>query len=404
MNLGILLFIVTYILISARRLSWLGFDRPAGALFGAVAFVFCRILTPEQAINAVNGETILLLFGVMGMGAFLTLDGFFDAIEFLLTRVAKTPARLLAWIVWGAGILSALITNDAVCVLAAPLVVRLIDRHKLPVLPFLLALCTAANTGSAATLVGNPQNMLCAVLGGLSYREHLFVVGPLVLICLAINHGFLWLFFRKKLQGQLEPPERSESPVSLRQSLGALLVIAGTVVAYTLGADLAWSATAGFVVLMLLRRRDVRMLWGHIDWSLLVFFASLFVVVEGFMRSGGPAMIFERFPVVTESDLPGWLRTSSIFLLGSNVVSNVPFILVIRDQMPAVNPKFAWELLTIASTFAGNLTLLGSVANVIVAESARDFGGLGFWEHFKVGAPLAILTTLVGTLWLWAFF
>jgi Na+/H+ antiporter NhaD/arsenite permease-like protein len=164
--MGILIFAVTYALISARRLSWLGLDRPAGALLGAVACVAFGVLTPERALSAVNGPTILLLFGVMGMGAFLGLDGFFDTIEHSLIRKAHTPARLLASVVWEAGLLSAFITNDAVCVLGAPLVVRLIRRQDLPPLPFLLALATAANIGSVATLVGNPQNMLCAVLGG----------------------------------------------------------------------------------------------------------------------------------------------------------------------------------------------------------------------------------------------
>ena len=141
---GITIFIVTYALISARRLTWLNFDRPAGALVGAVCCVVFGVLAPSEAIAAVNGPTILLLFGVMGMGTFLALDGFFEDIEHALVHFAGTPARLLCGIVWGAGILSAFITNDAVCVLGAPLVVRLIQRHELPALPFLLALATAA--------------------------------------------------------------------------------------------------------------------------------------------------------------------------------------------------------------------------------------------------------------------
>jgi Na+/H+ antiporter NhaD/arsenite permease-like protein len=399
---GIAIFMVTYALIAARRLSWLGFDRPAGALLGAVCCVVFRVLTPSEAIAAVNGATIVLLFGVMGMGAFLALDGFFDDLGQALSRFAKTPARLLGSIVWGAGILSAFITNDAVCVLGAPLVVRLIQRSKLPPLPFLLALATAANTGSVGSLVGNPQNMLCAMLGALSYREHIVFVGPLALVCLAINHALLWLVFRRRLGGSVIEGETSRSPVNARTGT-TLAVIGGTAVAYTAGADLAWAASAGFVALMLLHRRDTGQLWGRIDWSLLVFFAALFIVTEGFTRSGGPAWLFARFPLsqAGADDLAGWLRTSATFLVGSNLVSNVPFILVVREQMTALpHPTLGWELLAVASTFAGNLTLLGSVANIIVAENARQIGGIGFLDHLKVGLPLAVITTLVGVVWL----
>lgn len=402
---GITIFVVTYALISARRLSWLGLDRPAGALLGAVACVVFGLLSPKDALGAVNGPTILLLFGVMGMGAFLALDGFFDDIEHAIVRFARTPSRLLGTVIWGAGILSAFITNDAVCVLGAPIAVRLIEKHRLPRLPFLLALATAANTGSVGTLVGNPQNMLCAVLGGLSYRDHLLLVGPLALVCLAVNHGLLWVLFRRVLSNRALEVHEADPPINRRTGV-TLAVIGGTAVAYTAGADLAWAAAAGFVALMLLHRRDTRQLWLRIDWSLLLFFAGLFIVVEGFMRSGAPAWLFARYPLADAgaNGLLGWLRTAGIFLVGSNIVSNVPFILVVGDQMATLpSPALGWELLAVASTFAGNLTLLGSVANIIVAESARDIGGMGFIEYLKVGLPLALITTLIGVVWLFAF-
>jgi Na+/H+ antiporter NhaD/arsenite permease-like protein len=402
---GIIIFVLTYLLISLRRLSWLGFDRPAGALLGAVTCVVAGVLTPDEALAAVDGATLLLLFGVMGMGAFLVLDGFFDGLESTLVTFARTPARLLGCLVWGSGVLAALITNDAVCVLGAPLVVRLIQRHRLPALPFLLALATASNTGSVATLVGNPQNMLCAALGQLSYREHLTLLGPVAVVGLLVNHGLLWLWFRKDLRAHaLAQVEVARDPLVRRHTGITLAAIGATAVAYTLGAHLAWAAVAGFVLLMLVHRRDTRELWSHIDWSLLLFFSGLFVVVEAFIQSGAPAWLFERFPLAAGTDAPGdWARLSAIFLVGSNVVSNVPFILVVREQMALLpDPKLGWELLAMASTFAGNLTLLGSVANIIVAERARDVGGIGFFEYLRVGLPLALLTTLIGTAWLLA--
>ncbi|OIP41196.1 MAG: hypothetical protein AUK47_06830 [Deltaproteobacteria bacterium CG2_30_63_29] len=405
--LGIAIFLATYVLISARRLSWLGLDRPAGALLGAVACVAFAVLTPSEAVAAVNGPTLLLLFGMMGMGAFLALDGFFEDVEGALVRVAKTPTRLLGAIVWGAGILSALITNDAVCVLGAPLVVRLIRRHELPALPYLLALCTAANIGSVATLVGNPQNMLCAVLGDLSYAEHLRLIVPLAALCLGVNHGFLWLFFHELLEGKSLRAPAEPAPMLRPRTTVTLGIIAGTAVAYLLGADLAWAAAAGFVALMLLHRRDTRQLWVRIDWSLLLFFAGLFVVVEGFMQSGGPDWLFAHFPLAEAGTdgLAGSAQLSGIFLVGSNLVSNVPFILVVHDQMATLtDPTKGWELLAVVSTFAGNLTLLGSVANIIVAECARDIGGIGFVDYLKVGVPLTLVTTGLAVGWFVLFF
>lgn len=397
---GLVIFGITYLLISSRQLHWLGFDRPAGALLGAVACVVFGVLAPDQALAAVDTSTILLLFGVMGMGAFLAVDGFFTEVEARLVTAARTPARLLGLVVWSSGILAAFITNDAVCVLGAPVVVRLIQRHRLPPLPYLLALATGANTGSVATLVGNPQNMLCATLGGLAYRHHLLLLGPVALLALAVNHALLHGIFRRDLRTAALAPAQVGAPPNLRaSSLVTLGVIAATAVAYTAGADLAWAATAGFVVLMLVHRRDTRQLWARIDWSLLLFFCGLFVVVEGFVRSGVPAAVFARWPLAS---LGGPAGLAGGFLVGSNVVSNVPFILVVRDQMATLpDPRLAWEMLAMASTFAGNLTLLGSVANIIVAESAREIGGIGFRDYLKVGLPLALVTTALGTAWLW---
>jgi len=399
--LGILIFAATYLLISARRLAWLGFDRPAGALLGAVACVGFGVLAPDEALQSIDGGTLVLLFGVMGMGAFLSIDGFFVHMEARLVARARTPSRLLGGIVWGAGLLSPLITNDAVCLLGAPLVVRLIQKHKLPPLPLLLALATAANTGSAATLVGNPQNMLCGRLGELAYLDHLLLVGPVALLGLALNHGLLWLMFRREL-GDTPIATQADSDRLDPRSRVTLGVISATAILYAVGTDLAWTAVGGFVTLMLLHRRDTRSLWPRIDWSLLLFFAGLFVVVEGLLASGAPAALFAQFPLASSDDgILAGMRLAGIFVIGSNLVSNVPFILVVRDQMATLpNPQLGWEMLAMASTFAGNLTLLGSAANIIVAEAGRDVGGIGFWQYLRVGVPLTLMTTAVGVVWL----
>lgn len=411
---GIALFVLAYLLISLRRLGWLGLDRPAGALVGAVLFVASGILSPRQAIDAVDGETILLLFAVMGAGAFLAIDGFFDSAERWVLGRVRTPGGLLAAIVWGAGLLSALVTNDAVCVLGTPFVLRVVARMKVRPLPFLLALATAANTGSVATLVGNPQNMLCASLGGLAYRDHLALMLPVAVVGLAINHAIVRASFARDLAATPAPAvaEVRAAPTSgqgeagfSRRALVTLGVVGLTVVSYTLGTDLPWTAAGALVLLFLVHRRDAREIWPRIDWSLLVFFGGLFVVVRGLEASGGPAWLFERVPLSSlahpDDPLGSWGRVAALFLFGSNLVSNVPFILVVREQMSTLpDARLGWEMLAMASTFAGNLTLLGSAANVIVAEGARDVGGFSFLEYLRVGAPVALATTVVGVIWL----
>lgn len=403
MLLGLTIFGFTYALIVGRRLRWLPLDRPAGAMTGAVLFVACGVLTPRQALGAINGETLALLFGLMGVGAFLAEDSLLDRLADALVARARTPARLLGALVWGAGALSAVITNDAVCVLAAPLVVAWIRRHDLPPLPFLLALATGANTGSVATVVGNPQNMLCATLGGLGYRAYFLHMLPVALVGLALNHALLVLMFRRALAGaRLTPPGAPPGPLLDRRSGWTLTVIALAVAAYFAGADLTWTAVAALTILLITHRADPARMWPRIDWAVLVFFAGLFVAVEGFVASGAAAWILARVPFWHgDGGLVSYLGLSAYFLVGSNLVSNVPFILVVKEQMASLpNPTLAWELLAMASTLAGNLTLLGSVANIIVAERGGAAGGMGFWAHLRAGFPLALVTTLLGTLWL----
>jgi Na+/H+ antiporter NhaD/arsenite permease-like protein len=402
---GVLIFAVTYVLIAGPRLRWLPLDRPAGTLAGAVLTVALGVLSPAQALHAINGQTLVLLFGLMGVGVFLTEGALLDRASGALLARVRTPRRLLGATVWGAGALAALVTNDAVCVLGAPVVVTWIRRHRLPALPFLLALATAANTGSVATLVGNPQNMLCGTLGGLSYRAYLAHLAPVAVVGLALNHALLaWLFRGPLGEARLAlDAQAAGAPVLDRRAWFTLAVLAVTVIAYLCGTDLAWTAVGGFTALLIVHRADAATFWGRIDWSVLLFFAGLFVVVEALVKSGGAAFALAHVPIWSGAGVTAYLRTTVLFLVGSNVVSNVPFILVIEREMARLpDPRLGWELLAMASTFAGNLTLLGSVANVIVAERGREVGGLPFFAYLRVGLPLALVTTAIGTFWLLA--
>lgn len=402
---GLLVFAVTYVLVAGRRLRWFSIDRPAGALVGAVLAVGLGAITPVEAGAAVDKSTLILLFAVMGMGAFFSIDGFLERAMSRLVQTARTRRRLLGAIVWGSGLLSAFVTNDAVCVLAAPLVVRIIERWKLPRLPFLLALATGANTGSVATLVGNPQNMLCASLGGLRFATFLFHMAPVSVIALAANHALLARIYRADLDGDLvmrEMTQEQAGPLFTRRTLVTVAVIAGTVLIYTAGASLSFTALGGFVLLLFLHRIEAEKVWSRIDWSILLFFGGLFIAIDALARSGIVSIVFDRVPLFDPSlGYVSYARAAAFFMIGSNVVTNVPFILIVRSEMSRIpDPVLGWELLAMASTFAGNLTLVGSVANVIVAEKSQSIGGLGFREYLRAGLPVAIVTTLLGTAWL----
>ena len=379
---GVFVFGVTYALVASRRARLARFaslDRAAAAIVGAVLAVVVGAITPDDAAKAVDHTTIVLLFAVMGMGTFLSLDGFFERGGTWVASRARTKARLVGAIVWGAGLLAAIVTNDAVCVLLAPLVVRWIEKYELPRLPLLLALATGANTGSVATLVGNPQNMLCGSLGKLAFGTFLVHMVPVAIVGLAINHGMLLLFFRRELVGEL-PVETPPDQVFTRRSAITLGVIVATVAVYTAGASLAFTALAGFAILLVVNREAPASVWERIDWSVLIFFGGLFVAVAAFAESGVAALAFRTYPILpgNEPNLPGWLHASAIFLVGSNIVTNVPFILIVKDEMNRLPDRtLAWELLAMASTFAGNLTLLGSVANVIVGRRRRSSAGSG---------------------------
>lgn len=398
---GVVAFGVTYALVAGRRLRWLPMDRPSCAVAGAVLAVALGATSPAEAGRAVDKSTIILLFAVMGMGAFLAIDGLFVRVTSRLVAFARTRRRLLGAIVWGAGILSAFVTNDAVCVLATPIVVELVERWKLPRLPFLLALATGANTGSVATLVGNPQNMLCASLGELEFATFLLHMAPVALMALAANHAILAWLYRADLEGELGPADASGALLT-RTAAISLGVIAATVVVYSAGADLSFTALGGFVLLLLLTQIPAERIWERIDWSILLFFGGLFIAVDAFARSGAVGWIFEHAPLIDLSlGRLAWVRVAAFFMIGSNVVTNVPFILIVRPEMARMpDPVLGWELLAMASTFAGNLTLLGSVANVIVSDRSQRVGGLGFREYLRAGVPIALITTAIGTAWL----
>ena len=396
MVIALAVFAVTYILIAARRLSLLHVGRPAGALLGAVAMVLLGRLTPTEAYAAVDLNTIGLLFGMMILAGYLEEAGFFGALAAHTLRRSSSPTALLGAIVWVTGIASAFLMNDTVCLVMTPIVAALVMALRLDPLPYLLALATSANIGSVATLAGNPQNMLVGTASGIPYREYLLVMAPIAFLCLALNHILLLRVFRTRLRPPTEGAP-AEIPYRLRRPMlvKSLAALAGVVLAWLLGADLSFAAVAGAATCILLNRFSPARILERLDWSLLLFFASLFVVIGGVARSG--ALDLARGFVPQSSGLLGVAAFSALSVAGSNLFSNVPFVMAAGTWISGLpQPRLHWYLLALTSTFAGNLTLVGSMANLIVAELAKGLHPIGFREYFRYGVVITAATTLLG--------
>ena len=403
--LAIAIFAVTYLLISGRRLKILPLNRPAAALLGAVLMVACGIMSPQDAYRAVDYDTLVLLLGMMLIAAYLYLAGFFEWAADWILRVARTPQRLLLYLILTSGVLSALLVNDTVCLMLTPLVVAVMVRGQLPLTPYLLALAMSANIGSVATLVGNPQNMIIGHLSGIPFVRFSAALLPVAAAGLAIQYAVLSLGFRNTLRRVTIPVPTAPARQPHRRLMFLTLAVFALVFAgFVAGLNLPWTALAGGALIMVLARRDTHEVLKLVDWHLLVFFAALFVVVEGINDTGLPDQIYARL-----RGLFGGSATSQAWnlawfsALGSNVFSNVPFVLVAGKWIRNfADPELMWKVMALATTFAGNLTILGSVANIIVVESARGHVEVGFWDYAKFGIPVTILTTLAGmALLLW---
>ena len=397
--LSLAIFAVAYVLIAGRRFRWLPVGRPTGALLGAVLMVLLGVLTPAQAYASVDGNTIALLFGMMVLQVELDRSGLLDAWAAALAARRWSASRLLVAVVFSAGILSALLVNDAVCLMATPLVARLCRAGRLPPAPFLLALATSSNVGGTMTLTGTPQCMLVGHFSGLSWTRYGAVMTPVGLVLLALTAAFFLVAFRRSLRGVVVAPMAPTVPLDRPRARRFLVCLGAVLVGFSAGLPLAWVALAGACLVALLRRGEPTEALARLDWPLLLFFAALFVVVGGVAHAGWvDDAVRAVTPTLTSDPATRPVPFAAFSLVASNVFSNVPFVLVLGHGYEGASPSF-WYQLALTSTLAGNLTLVGSVANLIVVEAAaREDVHVGFLDYAKVGVPLTLLTTAAGLL------
>lgn len=391
---------LTYLGIAIGGFPGLRVNRTTTALIGVGALLGLGLLHFDQMGGLLEINTLVLLFGMMVINANLQLAGFFRLAGAGILKITRTPRSLLALEILLAGFLSALFLNDTICLMLTPLVLDVTTAARRNPIPYLIGLAAAANIGSTATLTGNPQNMIIGIASGLSYLQFAAALTPVALLGL----GTVWLvlvwFYPQEFRRESFSAAALPAPFVFRPLLiKSVLVTAGLLAAFTFGVPIAEAAFIAATVLLLTRRVRPEKVMNEIDWNLLVFFAALFIltgVIELNHLTDGV------FALLTPFLNQGAAALSLITVLLSNLVSNVPAVLLLRPAVSHLaNPQAGWLTLAAASTLAGNLTLLGSVANLIVAESAAKRGiKLGFAEYTKSGLVITLLSLLLGIVWL----
>lgn len=374
-------------------------NRATIALVGAALLIFIGAISLEDAYKSIDMDTILLLFAMMIINGNLRISGFFKLITANILKFAKTPSQMLALIIFSSGFLSAFFLNDTIVIMFTPLVIEVTISLKRNPIPYLIALVTSANIGSSATIIGNPQNMIIGISSGIPFAEYALYQTPPVIIGMLLVWIVIYILYRKEFHKTVfEKIEIDEikpyKPLFIKSIVASSLMI----IAFFSGVSIPLAALGGASLLLITRRLKPERVFREIDWSLLVFFSALFIVTKSIDTAGfGKSLAVTLQPYLSGSVTS--LAISSSIL--SNIVSNVPAVLLFRPFIPHLqNPEQAWLVLGMAATFAGNLTLIGSVANLIVAESAkRFFINLTFIEYLKAGAIITILSLCVGIFW-----
>jgi Na+/H+ antiporter NhaD/arsenite permease-like protein len=400
---GLVIFVATYILIAVQRLPFIHLNRPAASLVGAVAMVVAGVLTPQQAYAAIDLDVIVFLLGLMLIVGYLEVGKFFEWAADAVLRRAGTPPRLLAAAVVGGGLLSAFFVNDTVCLVVTPVLLAALGTLRVRPTPYLLGLAMGANVGSVVSITGNPQNMLVGIWSGTSFGGFLARMLPVGAGGLVVTYTVLRWAFRDELARPF-PEEVATAPVALDRPLvtKGLAAFGVAVVAWLAGASLPGAAIAAGALMVLVAQRDPGDAIERVDWDLLLFFASLFVVMRGLEATGAVAWIDRHALALAQGASPWRDATvvSGVMVALSNLISNVPAVILWRGTVPTLpDPAFVWRIVAMSATFAGNLLLIGSVANLIVAEKAEAAGiRVGFWEYARVGVPVTLLTLAWGIL------
>jgi Na+/H+ antiporter NhaD/arsenite permease-like protein len=395
-----IIFLLTYAGISLGRIPGLRLDRAGIALTGAALMMAVGAITPDEAYRAVNLDTLALLLGMMSVVAHLRLSGFFRLVTSWALAHAHSPLILLATIALTAGAFSAFLVNDAVCLVMAPLVIEVTRSLRRDPIPYLLAVAMASNVGSAATITGNPQNMIVGAVSRIPYTEFAAALAPVAvagIVLVFVVVAALW--FREFRQSTPLVAKPRSPRIHKPQLIKAVLVTLGVIAAFFAGVPVAMAAFLGGALLLVTRSIKAHKVYQEIDGSLLLMFAGLFVVVaaaEKVLLSPELVGAVQSFHFANT-----YVATADTAVL-SNIISNVPAVLALKPFVLGLTDQHRiWLVIAMSATLAGNLTPVGSVANLIVAERARAAGiHISLWTYCRAGIPLTLLTLALGAWWL----
>ncbi|NJN86058.1 MAG: anion transporter [Leptolyngbyaceae cyanobacterium SL_7_1] len=386
---------LSYLGLAVGRLPGLRMNRATIALVGSALLLALGAISLEEAWHSIDAVTIVFLLSMMVVNVHLAYSGFFQLALVSVLRLTRSPLGLMVVLTFSSGILSAVFLNDTLAIVFTPLTLSLTQALGLNPIPYLLALAGATNLGSMATLSGNPQNILIGSMSKIAYLDFAVVLAPVALISLAVQVGLLSLLYPEVRS--LKPcASCAVMPVRLYRPLlvKTLVVTAGLLIAFVVGAPLAEAALLAAAVLLVTRRLKPERALGAIEWNVLLLFSGLFILTEC-TQSLNLLGIFSAWTAH-----PLGVLAAAVGL--SNLVSNVPAVLLLAPLIPTDDTR-SWLLLAAGSTLAGNLTLFGSIANLIVAEAALKLGHrLSFWQHLQFGLPLTLVTLALTYGWLMA--
>jgi len=399
MLLALIIFVITYTLISLRRIRGSKLTRPTSALFGAALMIIFGVVSLDQAVQAIDVNILLLIMGMMIIVGVFELTGFFNWVVYKLLTFSENTLTLFIIVSLSTAFLSALFLNDAIVLFFTPIIIKLSQSAKINPEPFLLTVIFSANIGSVATEIGNPQNAYIAIKSGIPFFYYLIKLLPVSILSLLFSMLILYLIYKDDLRKKIKV-ERIEKGEIVHKNLfyiGVLTMIL-IFISFLFVKNIAIVPFIGASFLLFItpffENLDPRKIIRSVDWGIILFFIGLFIVLEGVQVSGLLKEIMGIFEIIAPLTNPFWYVTLVSVL--SNLVSNVPAVMLLSPSTSGTN---YWLALAMASTLAGNATILGAAANVIVLEIASTMGYEINWLRFsKAGLPVSVITILLGTL------
>jgi Na+/H+ antiporter NhaD/arsenite permease-like protein len=400
----LVIFAITYLAIAMGRIPGLKLNRAGIALLGAIAMMLFGGVTTAQAVSYVNWPTICLLFGFFVISAQLRLSGFYDVVAKKLAGQLSHPARFLLILMLAAGGLSAFLNNDVVCLVFAPITGAALLRKNINPVPFLIALAMASNLGAAATVIGNPQNMMISEVAHLDFGGYLlWSIGP-VLFAMAAAYGIVWLMSCKRLQPaaavQGAPPEQPYPYNGIHTVKGMIIlaVVIGLFFTSLPKEIIALGAAGIHLASTKFRTED---LLGLVDWSILVLFMGLFIVAGAFQSTGyGLQAVHWLAHGGFNLNAPVTLVLTTAGL--SNLIGNSAAVMLLL-KITDITQHSVPYILALSNSFGGNLILIGAVSNIIVVQQAREMNiKIGFWDFARLGIPVTLvaLAALLVRIWI----